>query len=187
MQPCANARLKSGKPPVNPQWLAPHENGTQLCRLRQDDFVTRALRTAGVKPEQAKALYFKLWSLHIDSRTLLTKSAANGTSEAAIVGTAKTTNSTTSQAQIKHGMFFKLSEEDAEDGVEMVMMMGPESETVPEDGERAYVCAAVCLADGAKASYELFVASQRVFKEAGLRDEIVMEYDSGTRCYHIKA
>jgi kinesin family protein 2/24 len=51
--------------------LAPREAGLQFYCLQEDEFAARALLTPGVKPEQAKFMYYKLWALHIDSRALL--------------------------------------------------------------------------------------------------------------------
>jgi kinesin family member 2/24 len=144
--------------------------------MQQDDFIARALRTAGVKPGQAKALYFKLWALHIDSRALLLKDVTNGSSEAAIsLPERNDAHSTASKVHIRPGMFFRLSTECAEDGSGMVMVMGPESSMERHEGR--HICADVCLSDGTGGSYELFIARQRVVKEVELQDAVVMEYD----------
>jgi hypothetical protein len=56
-----NPFFQSGKPAINPVWLALWEDGAQLCRLEQDEPVARA--TPGVQQDEAKKLYFKLWTL----------------------------------------------------------------------------------------------------------------------------
>jgi kinesin family member 2/24 len=150
--------------------------------LQQDDFIARAMRTAGVRAEQAKALYFKLWSLHIDSRALLMKNPTNNSSDGAVRKNARTT---ASQVHIKPGMFFRLSAGCADEGVMVVMVMGPEESAIGKD-DKIYVCAEVCHAEGIDV-YELFVARQRVVKGVELRDEVVMEYNSATRYYCTKS
>ena len=113
------------------------------------------------------------------------KGATDGTSKAATSVPTKNSQIQASSVRITHGMFFRLSAEYAEDGVEIVMVMGPESGI--EKDEKAYVCADVCISDKTEASYELFVARQRVMKELELNDQVLMEYDSQTRHYYIKA
>lgn len=140
------------------------------------------MRTAGVRAEQAKSLYFKLWSLHIDSRALLMKNTTNSSSDRAA---RKDAHMTASQVHIKPGMFFHLSAECADGGERLVMIMGPE-ESAMGKGDKIYVCAEVCLVEGTDVCYELFVVRQRVVKGVELRDEVVMEYDSATRYYCMK-
>ena len=167
---------------MNPQWLAPHEDGTQLCRLQQDDFIARAMRTAGVTAEQAKALYFKLWSLHIDSRALLMKSVMSSSSNGAV---RKNSHTTASQVCVKPGTFFRLGAECAEDSLSLVMVMGLEESGIEKD-DKTYICAAVCPADGMDACYELFIDRQRAIKGVELRDKVMLEYDRATRYYCMK-
>ncbi|KXS15946.1 P-loop containing nucleoside triphosphate hydrolase protein [Gonapodya prolifera JEL478] len=56
-------------PAVDPNLLCPHESGRQILRLPEGDFLARCLRSPGVTPKRAKAVYIKLWGLLIDART----------------------------------------------------------------------------------------------------------------------
>ncbi|KAF4625678.1 hypothetical protein G7Y89_g12487 [Cudoniella acicularis] len=133
-------KKNSGKPPINPLKLAPKESGIEMCRLNEDEFCRRALLTPGVELERAKLLYFKLWTLHIDSRALLSRPQA-------IIETGPT-DTTLNRPQkaktIKPGSFFQLDTEDIEDGIEIVMAMGPDIiSQKSKKGEFGYICAVV--------------------------------------------
>jgi kinesin family protein 2/24 len=90
--------------------------------LKEDEFVGRALLTPGVQPEKAKLLYFKLWALHIDSRSLIPSSVTP--EEGA------PTKTMPKKAQpsriINPGTFFLLDEYYREDEVTIVMVLAPE-------------------------------------------------------------
>ena len=175
--------LKSGKPPVNSLLLAPRENGLQFCRLQEDEFVGRALLTTGVKPEQAKLLYYKLWALHIDSRALMNGPTAPNETKATAAAPKKIRKLNT----IKPGMFFRLNEQDMKDGVEIIMAMGVDS--TPKDGENdqlRWVCSMVRPAPATNGAYELFVSKQRTIESRKLNDEVKLEYDIHTRYYLMK-
>ena len=175
--------LQSGKPPVNSLLLAPRENGLQFCRLQEDEFVGRALLTPGVKPEQAKLLYYKLWALHIDSRALKNGTAASNETKAAEAVPKKIRKSKI----IKPGMFFRLNEQDIKDGVEIVMAMGVDS--TPKEGEQdqvRWICSVVRPAPATNGAYELFVAKQRAIDGRNLNEEVKLEYDIHTRYYLIE-
>ena len=174
--------LKSGRPPMNPLLLAPRENGLQFCRLQEDEFVGRAMLTPGVKPEQAKLLYYKLWALHIDSRALM-----NGASASIETKSAETAPKKPRKLKVvKAGMFFRLEEKEIKDGVEIVMALGVDtaSESKGRDEVR-WICAAVRPATDTPEAYELFVANQRVIGARWLINEIKLEYDIHTRYYLI--
>jgi kinesin family protein 2/24 len=174
--------LKSGKPSVNPRLLAPRETGLQFCRLQEDEFVARALLTPGVKPEQAKLIYYKLWALHIDSRALLDGPVASSETKPTESAPKKIRKSKI----IKPGMFFRLEEQDIKGGVEIVMAMG--MGTTAKGGvndEVRYICAVVRSAVELTGAYELFVANQRVIEGKWLRDEVKLEYDTYNRYYFI--
>jgi kinesin family protein 2/24 len=175
--------MKSGKPPINPLLLAPRENGLQFCRLQEDEFVGRVLLTPGVKPEQAKLLYYKLWALHIDSRALMNGPAAPNETKATDAALKKTRKT----KAIKPGMFFRLNEQDIKDGVEILMAMGVD--TAPKDRESdevRWICSVVRPAPVTNGAYELFVAKQRAIDSRRLNDEVKLEYDIHTRYYLIK-
>jgi kinesin family protein 2/24 len=174
--------LKSGKSSINPLLLAPRENGLQFCRLQEDEFVGRALLTPGVKPEQAKLLYYKLWALHIDSRALMNEPPRSSDINLAEPAPKKTRK----LKAIKPGMFFSLSEKDVKDGVEILMALGrnPTAKS-NEKNEVKWICAAVRPATDVQGAYELFVANQREIEEKQLNDEMKLEYDIHTRYYLI--
>jgi kinesin family protein 2/24 len=139
--------------------------------------------TPGVKPEQAKLLYYKLWALHIDSRALMNGSTASTGTKPAEIAPKKIRNAKT----IKPGMFFRVSEKDMKEGVEIVMAMG--LDTTSKGGNNDEVrwnCSIVRPAPGASGAYELFVAQQRVLEGKILSDEMKLEYDIHTRYYLIK-
>jgi len=169
---------------VNPVLLAPKEDGLQFCRLKEDEFVRRALLTPGVQPEKAKLLYFRLWALHIDSQALPPLTVASDEPASANTAPKKPQKSKI----VNPGMFFRLDEPLREDEVEMVMVMAPEHMTTKRGGkdDMRYICAVICLAVGVQGAYELYVANRRVVKTAGLGEEIVMNYDSQTRYYYIE-
>jgi kinesin family protein 2/24 len=165
---------KSEKPPLNPALLAPRENGIEICRLNEDEFVRRALLAKHMSSEKARLLYFKLWTLHIDSRALLQRGVPLGESPAVDVAQ----NANKRSKKIKPGMFFRLDTE-KEGGADMVMVMGREDS---KDGNRGYICAAVQPAG--HGAYELLVANQKLVSNSQLVDEVVLEYSRETRYYH---
>jgi kinesin family protein 2/24 len=163
--------------------LAPRENGLQFCRLQEDEFVSRALLTPGVKPEQAKLLYYKLWALHIDSRAMTNGSGASTEPKAAENVPRKIKKS----KLVKPGMFFRLSEKDFKDGVEVVMAMGLDTTSKGEHNDEVkWVCSVVRYAADGSGAYELFVAKQMLIEGKRLNDEIKLEYDIHTRYYLLK-
>jgi kinesin family protein 2/24 len=88
---------------------------------------------------------------------------------------------------IKSGMFFKLSEKEAKDGVGIVMVMGAETMLKGnENDEVKYICAVVRPAADTNGAYELFVAKQRVIEGKHLSEEMQLEYDIHTRYYLVK-
>jgi kinesin family protein 2/24 len=163
--------------------LAPRENGLQFCRLQEDEFVGRALLTPGVKPEQAKLLYYKLWALHIDSRAMMKGSGVSTEPKAAESVPKKIKTS----KLVKPGMFFRLSEKDVKDGVEVVMAMGVDTTSRGEHNDEVkWICSVVRHAADESGAYELFVAKQMVIEGKRLSDEIKLEYDIRTRYYLLK-
>lgn len=164
---------QSGRPTIDPTKLAPFEDGTQLCKLQLDEFTARATVTVGVQQEQAQRLYIKLWSLHIDSRTLMRKETLNGSKADSALATAKTQKNRVLRVNAKPGTFFRL------EGGDIVMVMG-------RDSKITYVCAELCLSDNTDNCYELFVARQKVVQDMALGAEISVEYDTGSRYYHLK-
>jgi kinesin family protein 2/24 len=162
--------------------LAPRETGLQFCRLREDEFVGRALLTPGVKSEQAKLIYYKLWALHIDSRALLNSPVASNETKSTESAPKKIRKSKI----IKPGMFFRLDDQYIKDGVEIVMAMG--TETTARGGENdevRYICAVVRSAAELTGAYELFVATQRVIEGKWLHEELKLEYNIRNRYYFI--
>lgn len=129
--------------------------------------------------EKARLLYFKLWTLHIDSRALLQRGVP--LTEGSAVDTSQ--NSNRRAKKIKPGMFFRFDAEGKEDEGEgeMVMVMGREES---KDGNRGYICAAVQPAG--HGAYELLVAKQKVIAGSQLVDEVVLEYGRETRYYHMQ-
>lgn len=174
-------KKNSGAPQINSALLAPKEDGTQFCRLKEDEFVGRALLTPGVRPEKAKLLYFKLWALHIDSRSLPASSVPPRE------GTPTNTVSKFQDSEvINPGTFFLLNEHYREDEVKIVMVMATEPAKKNVKEELGYICAAVRSSDDVNEAYELFVADQRVIKASALGEEVVVKYDSKARYYYKK-
>jgi kinesin family protein 2/24 len=139
--------------------------------------------TPGVKPEQAKLLYYKLWALHIDSRALMNSSAPSTEAKSAEAAPKKIRKAKI----IKPGMFFRLSEKDAKDGVDIVMAMGLDTTSNGgKNDEVRWICSIVRAAADASGAYELFVAHQRVIEGKRLSDEIKLDYDIHTRYYLMK-
>jgi kinesin family protein 2/24 len=168
---------------VNPFLLAPRENGLQFCRLQEDEFVGRALLTPGVKPEQAKLLYYKLWALHIDSRAMTNGSGASTEPKAAESVPKKIKK----PKLVKPGMFFRLSEKGVKDGAEVVMAMGVDTTSKNEQSDEVkWICSVVRHATDGSGAYELFVAKQMAIERERLSDEIKLEYDIHTRYYVLK-
>jgi kinesin family protein 2/24 len=162
--------------------LAPRETGLQFCRLQEDEFVARALLTTGVKPEQAKLMYYKLWALHIDSRALLDGPVTSSEPKLTESAPKKIRKSKI----IKPGTFFRLDEQNIKDDVEIVMAMGTEANSkCGENDEVKYICAVVRSAVEVTGAYELFVANQRVIGGKRLNYEMKLEYDIHNRYYFI--
>lgn len=155
-----------------------------MCRLNEDEFTRRALLTEGVEPKQAKLLYFKLWSSHIDSRALLNRPGGSVEKLEApkSKSKAKPKSNGAPKQIIKPGMFFRVKTGDTKENFDIVMAMGEEN----DEQLRKWTCAAVFLADEKSGAHELFVAKQAVVKTSALVDDMVLEYDSGTRYYYVK-
>jgi kinesin family protein 2/24 len=144
--------------------------------------VGRALLTPGVQPEKAKLLYFKLWALHIDSRSL--PPSSDTPDEKAPT---KTTPKKVQKSRvINPGAFFRLDEHSREDDVKIVMVMAPEPPKKNGKEEAGYICGAVRPSGGVEGAYELFVADQKIIKTPALGDEVTLKYDSETRCYYVR-
>lgn len=167
---------KSGNPPINPQLLAPFEDGTQICRLKEDEFVGRALRTPRVQPPKAKLLYFKLWALHIDSRALPV-STATSTQKLPIGDGIKKVSKPRS---IKPGTFVHLHLSSEQD--EIVMVLAPER----SKESTYYVHAPVRPSIEVEGAYELFVADQSRSKPEAFGEEVPLRYDTKNRYYYIQ-
>ena len=58
----------SGEPPISSQFLAPSESGNQLCKLPEDEFISRCLKTPNVTQAQAHAVYDQLSRLYLESQ-----------------------------------------------------------------------------------------------------------------------
>lgn len=138
--------------------------------------------TEHVEPEKAKLLYMKLWSLHIDSRALLSQPGTSVEKLEALKAKSKVIVKT--KKPIKPGMFFRVKTGDTKENFDIVMAMGVEKS---EDSSGRWTCAAVCPAhDMSDGAHELFIAKQVLVKALALTDEMVLEYDSGTRYYYVK-
>lgn len=67
------------------------------------------------------------------------------------------------------------------------MIMAPEPLRKGGKKEEAgYICATVRPAVGVDGGFELFVADQRIVKTPDLGDEVKLNYESETRCYHTR-
>ena len=99
-----------------------------MCRLNEDEFIRRALLTEHVEPEQAKLLYFKLWSLHIDSRALLNRhgGSVEKLEASKLKSKAKPKTNGVPKMVIKPGMFFRVKTGDTKENFDIVMAMGSE-------------------------------------------------------------
>jgi kinesin family protein 2/24 len=149
-----------------------------FCRLKEDEFVGRALMTPDVQPEKAKLLYFKLWALHIDSRSLpITPAEEAAPAKTAVKKVAK-------QKVVNPGMFFRLDEYFREDEVKIVMVMAPEPKKSANE-EPGYICAAVRPASKESEAFELIVADQRIIKVPKLGEEVFLKYDTKSRYYYL--
>jgi kinesin family protein 2/24 len=134
-----------------------------------------------VQPEKAKLLYFKLWALHIDSRSLPPSSGAPDASAPTKTAAKKIPKS----RALNPGEFFQLGPSTKEDGIKIVMILAPEPTWKNITEEPGYICAAVRPCKEVDGAYELFVADQRIVKTSALGNEVVLKYESETRCYHI--
>lgn len=149
--------------------------------MDEDEFTRRALLSAHATTEQVRLLYFKLWTLHIDSRALIQRLGATG--ETPQVNSTESTKQ--KPKKIKPGMFFCLKGEEKEHGVEVVMVMGLDEEEKQRGEKTRYVCAIVSPAE-IDGTYELFVADQITVQLTELVDEVVLEYDRKTMYYYMK-
>ncbi|KAG9236671.1 diatom spindle kinesin 1 [Amylocarpus encephaloides] len=196
---CTPAALKawidtsSGDPPINSSILAPTESGIQLCRLPIGEFVSRCLKTPGVSEQHARAFYYKLWGLHIDSGK-----ASSGKPQ----GDAPETREPEARSlpfheRIRAGMFIQMKCTDPDkEHMSKVMIMAPErafdrpGSGEPEEGiggsgnSRRYVCALVLHSPMAGA-YEVDVTRQVVIGIDEMEKEFLMEYEPVTRCYYM--
>ncbi|KAM5439888.1 hypothetical protein MferCBS31731_004299 [Microsporum ferrugineum] len=174
----------SGSPAVDPSHVAPTESGVQICKLPKSEFVSRCLKTAGVRPEQARAFFDKIWQLHVDSRSSNTKNAtANETKKPSIPF----------KERLKPGMFVRVTPQSPNDPIQFLMLLAPEgafdptTTTAKHNGDGCsskYICAAVAPSIMIDA-YELYVAQQRIVKIEDMEAEVLMEYDSAMRYYFI--
>ena len=134
-----------------------------------------------MQPEKAKLLYFKLWALHIDSRSLSPSSSPPPETAPARTAPKKVQKSQV----INPGVFFRLDEHCREDDVKIVMVMAPEQ--VKRTGkEEGFICAAIRPSGVVEGAFELFVADQRIIKTPELGEEVALKYDSESRCYYVR-
>ncbi|EZF19729.1 hypothetical protein H112_05315 [Trichophyton rubrum D6] len=172
----------SGSPPVDPSHVAPTESGIQICKLPKSEFVSRCLKADGVRPEQARAFFDKIWQLHVDSRSLKTKSAATSEPKKPTIPF---------KERLKPGMFVRVTPQSPNDPIHFLMLLAPEGAfdqtrvAAKENGDGCgskYICAAVAPSIMVDA-YELFVSQQRIVRIEDMEAEVLMEYDSAMRYY----
>ncbi|EFR05003.1 diatom spindle kinesin 1 [Nannizzia gypsea CBS 118893] len=172
----------SGSPPVDSSHVAPTESGMQICKLPKGEFVSRCLKTDGVRPEQARAFFDKIWQLHVDSRSSKPKNATPSEPK-------KPT--TPFKERLKPGMFVRVTPQSPNDPIRFLMLLAPEgafdrtTAAAKENGDghgSKYICAAVAPSIMIDA-YELYVSQQRVVKIEDMEAEVLMEYDSALRYY----
>jgi kinesin family member 2/24 len=158
----------------------------QLCKLQQKEFVSRCLKTAGDKRDQASAFYQKLWRTRIGSRQRSLAIKTIDSIEPIEKPQAKF-KKTPFQDRIQPGMFVRLVPGASKvGGAEIFMIISP---CRPEDfngcgEERQFICAVVgpgIMAD----AYELHVARMDMYIVKDMAAEVLMEYDSATRYYYM--
>jgi kinesin family protein 2/24 len=133
------------------------------------------MRTAGVKQDQAKLLYFKLWALHIDARA-----ESNRNSTKAVVSQETRSEKGVDGSKFQHGSFFRISAADDLPG-SFVMVLGPSE---PADRLRkTYVCAD--LEPIPELGFELLVARQKVMGKEKLLEKVDLKYIPENRCYRL--
>lgn len=185
--------LKSGTPAVDGKFLAPTENGIQLVRIPEPEFIARCQKTPGISAERARAFWEKLWILHIDARRAVAKVDANAT---------KTTDDDTEpakpeipfQERLRPGMFVRATRIQAGNEKPCIaMLLCPEGSMKSLaagarpvrlskiDGKR-YICATVSPATYMGA-YDVNVQRQIVVSVEDMDEEVFINYDSATR-YH---
>lgn len=208
----ANNICKSGNPPVAATTLAPTESGSQLLRLPEPEFESRCLKTNGVSPEQAKAFRSKFWQIHVDSQkdtsgdsnttgdTILKRFASFGQSSSRDPNPKAVDIPFTDR--IRSGMVVSWdAPEKLQYGragsVNMVVILSPTTafpsdsahvvsgaEEVDASESETYLCALVSpgvMPD----SYTLDLWRHAVVKKSQMKAEVILEFDSATRYYHI--
>ncbi|KFX98251.1 hypothetical protein V490_02401 [Pseudogymnoascus sp. VKM F-3557] len=175
----------SGTPAVSAALLAPTETGTQLCKLPKGEFVARCLKTPDISPEHARAVYDKLWRLHIDSRGA--RSTAAETAAAVFPGDAPSTESAVPfQERLRPGMVVRIRPPFG-GYTKYYMILSPDGAFEKDAGKREevmskgkYICAPVVEAVMADA-YNLALDMTKQVAVDHMEAEVFMEWDSATR------
>ncbi|KAL4877575.1 P-loop containing nucleoside triphosphate hydrolase protein [Aspergillus karnatakaensis] len=180
-------KWQSGRLAISAYDLAPTETGLQLLRLPAEEFVQRCLETPGVTEEQARAFHSKLWELHVKSqRDRPTGSQVQGSTD-------KITSRDPDikrvelpfQDRIRPGMVVRWTPpvDFAERSLDhnLILVLAPDAGSA---GEKKYLCALV-LPGTLGGAYEVHLWRQVVVSVGDMEAEVLLEYDSATRYYHV--
>lgn len=157
----------------------------QLCKLPEEEFISRCLKTEGVSIEQARAFYQKLWRTRIDIRSQSSSTDPAGDSES--TGEVVESPKLPFKERIEPGMIVRLAPKQwGFNGTNVLMILSPATAKDYEGGdERTFICAAV-TPGLIPTGYELHIANKRTFTVDQFETEVKMEYDLATRYYFIE-
>ncbi|KAF2428681.1 diatom spindle kinesin 1 [Tothia fuscella] len=189
----------SGSPPIDGALLAPHENGNQLIRLLEREFIARCQLTPDITSSRAHAFYEKLWTLHIDSRRGAKTAPSNSqTSDNKENEPEEPAPLIPFTERLRPGMFIRATRTHA--GYEkkiLTMLLCPEGSMLSSvSGAKVvrkvapgkllvwkrYICANVTPA-ALKGAFDVNVQKQIVVPVEDMDEEVKMEYDAATRYY----
>ncbi|KAH6647898.1 P-loop containing nucleoside triphosphate hydrolase protein [Truncatella angustata] len=188
----------SGISPSSSTALAPTESGAQFLRLAAEDFVARHSETPDVNAEEVRAVYSKLWQMHVDSQKV------DGSSSKLLTGITSSRNpdrSTTAlpfKDRIRAGMVVRWRQAYAQgfepkeslgvhkDSLAVVLCPAatPKSTTTENNSIARYSCAVV-TPGAMTGSYEVNLWRQVVVDVEMMDKEVIMEYDPATRYYYV--
>lgn len=166
--------------------VAPYETGSQLlATVKEDEFVKRcSLREkCDVDSKKATAVYAKLFQMQVDSRSRRRTEPTDRTSREPCEKTRKKPF----HMRIRPGMFVEAFVEGKQGPTEVVVVLARVYKAWPKAEFKTgrWLCATTKRSEGMGAGYEVNLWTQREVRVAGMKAEILVVYDEGTRFYYL--
>ena len=181
---------QSGASPILPSVVAPTETGSQFLRLPADNIELRCVQCPGVTTEEAQAFRSKLWQLHVDSQRLGYLPAAPSESPVIRLSSRDPDPQVAGvpfRQRIRPGMAVKwhpASDRALPASLALILSPRDGDGTAKAGSCSQYLCASVTpgLTPGA---YEVNLWHQILVDVDAMEHEVILEYDTATRYYHL--